>query len=91
MTIPILIQSTAGQFSASLLGSPEFRFVGSSKEEAIAGLQQQLSQKVMAGELVNLEVSSTGVSGMAGRFANDPALRDICREIYEERDADRKP
>ena len=89
MTVPILIQSTAGQFSASLLGSPEFRSLGSTKEEAIAGLQQQLAQKMMDGEIVNLEVGETGISGLAGRFADDPSLRDICEEIYRDRDADR--
>jgi hypothetical protein len=88
MTLPILIQSTAGQFSASLLGSPEIRFVGSSKEEAIAGLQHQLSQKMKAGEIVNMELAP-GISGLAGRFADDPSLREICDEIYRERDADR--
>jgi hypothetical protein len=90
MTIPVLIQSTNGQFSASLVGSPELNCIRPSKDEALAALQQQLSQKVMAGELVNLDLS-TGVAGLASRFADDPTLREICGETYRERDADRTP
>jgi len=91
MTVPVLIQSTNGQFSASLVGSPELHCIRPSKGEALAALQQELAQKMMAGELVNLELSAAGVSGLAGRFADDPTLREICDEIYRERDADRSP
>lgn len=89
MTVPVLIQSTNGQFSASLVGSPELHCTGPSKSEALAALQQELAQKVRKGELVNLELTAAGVSGLAGRFADDPTLREICSEIYRERDAER--
>jgi len=90
MTIPVLIQSTNGQFSASLVGSPELNCVRPSRDEALAALRQELSQKMMAGELVNLELVS-GVAGLVGRFADDPELREICEAIYRERDADQVP
>lgn len=91
MTFPVLIRATNGQFSASLVGSPEPGCIGSSKEEAVAALRQKLAEKVKAGELVNLELTTVGVSDLAGRFADDPTLRDICDDIYRQRDADQTP
>jgi hypothetical protein len=89
MTVPVLIQSTNGQFSASLVGSPELHCVRPTKSEALAALQQELSQKMVAGELVHLELIPPGVSSLAGRFADDPTLREICGDIYRERDVSR--
>lgn len=38
-----------------------------------------------------IECPVQGVTALAGRFADDPALREICADIYRERDADTKP
>ncbi len=54
----------------------------------MAALQRELSAKVKMGELVHLVLPSTGVAGLAGLFADDPALREICDDIYRQRDAD---
>jgi hypothetical protein len=89
MTVSVLIQPTGGQYSASLIGLPDLRCIRPSRDEAIAALQSELAQKVKAGELVNMDIPAVGVSGLAGRFADDPALGEICEEIYRERDADR--
>jgi hypothetical protein len=91
MTLPILIHTAAGQFTATLVGMPDLHCSRPSKAEAIAALRQELQRKISAGELVNLEVTPRGVSGLTGRFADDECLRDICDEIYRERDADRAP
>jgi hypothetical protein len=87
MTIPVLIQQTDGQFCASLVGSPDLRCVRPSRAEALAALQTELAQKVAADELVNLEIPPLGVSGLSGRFRDDPELHEICQEIYCERAA----
>jgi hypothetical protein len=91
MTFPVLIETANGQFSASLVGLSGLRCTRPSKDEAMAALEQELTAKIKAGELVNLEVPSVGVSGLAGRFADDPALREVRDEIYRLRDADRTP
>jgi len=88
MTFPVLVESTGGQFSASLVGSSDLRCVRPSREEALAALQSELALKIKAGELVNLDLRAVGVSGLAGRFASDPTLREIREQIYRERDAD---
>jgi len=89
MTVQILVQPLNDQFSASLLGSPELSVVRPSKTEAIEALREALAEKVRAGEIVSVELTPLGVAAVAGRFADDPTLRDICEEIYRERDADR--
>src|SRR5688572_19776183 len=89
MTIPVLVQQSNGQFSASLVGSPSIQAVRPSRAEAIAALQQELATKLAAGELLDLEVQPLGVSGLATTFHDDPALRGICDDIYRQRDAER--
>jgi hypothetical protein len=88
MTVPVLIQPSDGQYAASLVGSPDLRCVRPSKDAALAALQERLAEKIESGELVNLELSAGSVSTLAGRFADDPVLQDICDEIYRQRDAD---
>ena len=42
-----------------------------------------------ASEFVTLEVSTQGVTDLAGTYSTDPTLRDICVEAYHLRDAER--
>ncbi|MBI3468049.1 MAG: hypothetical protein HY000_34005 [Planctomycetes bacterium] len=60
-----------------------------SRAEAIAALQHELATKVAAGELLDLEVPPLGVAGLAGKFRDDPTLREICDRIYRQRNAER--
>jgi hypothetical protein len=87
VTVPVLVQQTNGQYSASLVGSSELRCVRPSRVEAIAALQSELAQRIADNELVNLEIQPLGVTGVAGRFQDDPELRSICDQIYQERDS----
>lgn len=89
MTVTVLVQQSNGQFSASLVGSSALQVMRSSRAEAIAALQQELVAKVAAGELLDLEVQPLGVSSLAGKFRDDPTLREICDDIYRQRDAER--
>jgi hypothetical protein len=89
MTVPVLVQQSNGQFSASVAGSPSIQAIRPSRAEAIAALQQELATKVAAGELLDLEVQPLGVLGLAGTFRGDSALRGICDDIYRQRDAER--
>ncbi|HUY32169.1 MAG TPA: hypothetical protein VMV69_05265 [Pirellulales bacterium] len=89
MTVTVLVQQSDGQFSASLVGSSALQVLRPSRAEAIAALQRELAAKVETVELLDLEVQPLGVSGFAGEFCDDEALRDICDDIYLQRDADR--
>lgn len=89
MTVQILVEPFNDQFSASLLGSPSLQVVRPSKDEAIEALREALHQKIRSGEIVSIELAPSGAAAVAGRFADDPTLREICEEIYRQRDADR--
>jgi hypothetical protein len=91
VTVPILIQQTDGQFYASLAGSSEISCVGATRVEAVAALQTELAQRVAAQELMDLEIQPLGVTGLAGRFHDDPTLREIRDEIYRERERPKAP
>jgi hypothetical protein len=88
MTFPVLIETSNGQFAAALVGAPTIRAVGPTRAEALAALQVELAQRLARGELVSLDLVSTGVSGLAGTYRTDPTLRDICTEAYHTRDAE---
>jgi hypothetical protein len=88
MTLPVLVTPSEGQFVAVLVGTPEISAAGPSREEAIAALRTLLLQRTRQGELAWIDIDPSGVSGLAGSFADDPTLRDLCAEIYRERDAE---
>jgi hypothetical protein len=88
MTVPVLVTPSNGQFVAVVVGTPEIRGAGPSRAEAIAALRKDLVQRTQQGELTWIDIEPSGVSGLAGSFADDPTLREICAEIYRERDAE---
>ena len=78
----------ASNLEPSAIGSPELRCVRHSRADAISALQTELAHRIAAGELLNLEIP-LGVSGLASVFRDDPDLRNICHQIYLDRDGDR--
>ena len=77
MTFPVLVEPHEGWFAASLAGVPEVRGIASTREEAIAALENQLADRIAQGELLSVEIADAGVVGLAGKFADDPCLREI--------------
>ena len=88
MTVSVLVEQTNGQFSAMVVGAPQLRCVRPSREEAISALQRQLTEKFSSGELIDLQVPAEGIFALAGKYKDDPDLRGICDQIYQDRDAD---
>ena len=90
MTFPVLVELSEGRFAATLVGAPQVRVVGSTREEAIAALRAEIAQRVQRGELLTLEIDALGVADFAGKYADDPTLRPICAEAYRQRDRERR-
>ena len=88
MTFPVIVHPAQGQFEAALVGAPEVRATASTRAEALAKLEAAISKRLDQGDLVMLEVRRHGLAGLFGKFRNDPTLRDICEEAYQQRDAD---
>jgi hypothetical protein len=51
MTFPIVVEASDGQFTASLVGVPTVRVIGSTRSQAIDGLKKELEHRVARGEL----------------------------------------
>ena len=91
MSFPVLVEAQNGHFTATLVGMPTLSVVEATREEALAGLQTIIQQRIERGELLSLEVEPIGVTDLAGKYADDPTLSDICEEAYRLRDAENQP
>ena len=91
MMFPILVEAYNGQFAASLAGVPSLRVVEATRSQAIAALKAEIQQRIEQGELLPLEIDTTGVSNLAGKYSADPTLREICHQAYQMRDAESQP
>jgi len=83
-----MVESREGEFRAFLVGDPSLYVGATSREAAVAGLKEQLRQRVAQGQLLSVDIDSECVWGLAGRFADDPTLRELCAEAYAARDAE---
>jgi predicted RNase H-like HicB family nuclease len=88
MTFPVLVHAASGQFEATLVGVPDVRATGATREGVLAALEAAIEERLDQGELVAMEIRRRGLAGLFGRFRDDPTLREICEEAYKERDAD---
>lgn len=86
MTFPVLIESSKDQFEASLPGVPTVRVIGATRSQAIENLKAEIERRIQLGELLSLDVETVGVSNFAGKYEDDPTLRDICGRVYQIRD-----
>jgi hypothetical protein len=90
MSFPIFVQQNNGHFVATLIGAPDVRITAATREIAIAQMQTALEERYAQGELVFLEVPADGFMSLAGKYKDDESLREICEEIYRQRDAEPK-
>ena len=88
MAFPVLVESVQGQFTAMLAGVPDVRVVGSTRSEAVQALRTEITQLIERGELLSLEIGPVSISSLAGKYADDPTLREICDHAYRQRDAE---
>jgi hypothetical protein len=91
MNFPVFVESSGGRFTASLLGAPEVRVSGATREVAIAELRKVITQRVTNGQIASLEIPPCSVTDIIGAFQNDPTLEEIRAEAYRQRDAERNP
>jgi len=88
MTFPVLVHPCHGQFEAALVGAPDVCATAPTRAEALAALEAAITKRLDEGELVALEVRHHGLTGLFGKYRDDPTLREIGATAYQERDAD---
>jgi hypothetical protein len=57
---------------------------------AVDALRRELATRVVAGQIMSIDIGFVGVSDLAGKYADDPTLAEICAEAYRLRDAEPK-
>jgi hypothetical protein len=62
--------------------------MASTREEAVEALRAELNNRVRSGQLVALDLGYIGIADIAGKYADDPTLSDICQEAYRLRDVE---
>lgn len=89
MTFSVHLESHNGTVTATLLGSPGVRAEGATRDLALERIKGVIDERMRQGEIVQVDVPAPGILGLAGKYANDPSLREICDEAYKARDAER--
>jgi len=89
MNVPVKVERQNGLFRATLLGTHDVQAEGAAAEQAVTAIGEQLRNQIATGELVFINVGLVGISGVVGKYKNDPALREICKEAYRQRDAEK--
>ena len=88
MTFPVLVTPSEGQFAATLVGAPDVCIVAPTRDQAVDALKAKIAERVARGELISVEVYPGAVTDLAGKYADDPTLREICADVYRQRDAE---
>lgn len=96
MGLPVWVEQVNGHFTATLLGAPQVRAEGGSRDAALAALRAQVGERQMAGQLLFVDIEPAGVLGLAElarRHENDPGWHEmwdrIKEEAYRERDEEK--
>lgn len=90
MTIVARIEERNGRYEASLIGWPEVKASAADRASAIAALRSQVRERVDRGDIIEMELDAGGIMSLAGKYADDPTLREMCEDIYRERDRERR-
>jgi hypothetical protein len=86
MTVPVWVEQSNGKFTASVLGSPQVKADGATREQAIAAVTARLQSAVAHGEVVLVSVPAALPFRQVSP-EDAAAWRELCEEIYRERDA----
>ncbi len=87
MTVPVWVEQSNGTFTASVLGAPQVSASGATKEQAVSAVTAQLQNRMTAGEVVLVDVPDPPLPFRQVSPEDAAALREMCAEIYRERDA----
>lgn len=89
MSFTIQVKEVDGQFSAVISGDVDEEVVRPTREAAVLAAAERLRELGASGELPAIQTPKLGAAGVAGVFADDPTLSEICADIYAERYRDR--
>ena len=90
MTIPVWVEQQNGRYTATVLGAPQLRANGPTREEAISALRAAVAEHRDRGQLVMLDAYGLTAAELAARppltSEEEEAWREVVAGIYRERD-----
>lgn len=89
MQLPVRVEQTNGEFTAYVLGSPDWHAKHATAEGAVVALRLVVAEKVERHEIATIDVPADGWVAAFGKFRDDPTILEICEEAYRERDRER--
>ncbi len=89
MTIPIYIRPFDNQYTAYVIGFPEVQVSKPTRTLAVEAIRAEINERMAQGDLLFLDVDTPSITSLAGKYADDPMLQEICDEAYRLRDAER--
>jgi hypothetical protein len=80
-------QEQQGQFTAQVLGAPDFQATAATREEAVEQLRALLQEQVNLGSLLSLELPRQNpLMRFAGHLKDDPDFEEYLEEIRKFRE-----
>jgi hypothetical protein len=86
MTVPIWVEQSNGKFTASVLGAPQVKADGTTREQAIAAVTAQLRDRVSTGEVVLVDIPPAPPPARKYSPEEIDIMREMCAEAYRLRD-----
>ena len=87
MTIPVWVEQKADTFTATVIGAPQLSAAGATKQQAVAAVTAQLRDRLTSGEVVLVDMPEPPLPFQQVSPEDAAVLREMCAEIYRERDA----
>ncbi|CAN5261820.1 hypothetical protein BH11PLA2_BH11PLA2_32160 [soil metagenome] len=93
---PVRLESVNGHFCASILGNPDLRVEGTTREEALGSLRIELNTRMLRGEIVMMAPVTGEIAAHGNGFDIDAAFanadygetpEDFIRALYAIRDS----
>lgn len=91
MMFSVLVEPKSSGYQAIVVGMPNLKADGATRDEAVIALKASLNATAARGDLLTIDVPTLAISDTAGSYRDGEAeiLREICAEIYRERDAEK--
>jgi len=91
VTYPVVLEAGGEGYVATLALWPHVRVTAPTREAALARARDALAEQLRSAEVVMVDVEEDPWQEIAGKYADDERLREICDEAYAARDAERVP
>ncbi len=93
MSHPVRVEQVNGHFSAIFLADPTVRADASTRELAIARVQDEIERRYVSGELVDVELPSkrSEVNCSIGILKDDPSMDELRELMRHRRDLEPYP